>query len=186
MPVYEFYCPDCHTIYNFFSRRVDTQTRPMCPSCGRPELDRQASLFAISSGRADGDDAAGDDDLPPGMDEEKLMSAMASMAGELEHLDDEDPKQAALAMRKLFQASGLKMGDAMSEAIRRMEAGEDPDQIDAELGDALEQEDPFSAGGGKQTIEALKQMRRDLLPPKRDETWYPLQAPEPAQGTRQD
>lgn len=186
MPVYEFYCPDCHTIYSFFSRRVDTQTHPKCPGCGRPELDRQASLFAISSGRAESDDAADDEGLPPGMDEEKLMSAMASMAGELEHLDDEDPKQAALAMRKLFQASGLKMGDAMSEAIRRMEAGEDPDQIDAELGDALEQEDPFSAGGGRPSIEALKQMRRDLLPPKRDDTWYPLQATETAPEARPD
>ncbi len=50
MPVYEFYCPDCHAIFNFFSRRVDTETQPACPRCGRPELGRQASLFAISRG----------------------------------------------------------------------------------------------------------------------------------------
>ncbi|NEX20526.1 zinc ribbon domain-containing protein [Thiorhodococcus mannitoliphagus] len=186
MPVYEFYCPDCHRIYSFFSRRVDTETRPQCPSCGKPELDRQASLFAISSGRAESDDAAGDDALPAGMDEEKLMSAMASMAGELEHLDDEDPKQAAQVMRKLFQASGLKMGDAMSEAIRRMEAGEDPDQIDAELGDVLEEEAPFSAGGSRTSVEALKQMRRDLLPPQRDSAWYPLHGQEPTQEAPRD
>lgn len=175
MPVYEFYCPDCHAIYSFFSRRVDTETRPACPTCGRPDLGRQASLFAISSGRADSGDGDADDALPDGLDEDKLMNAFASMAGELEHLDEEDPKQAAQAMRKLFQASGLKMGDAMSEAIRRMEAGEDPDQIDAELGDVLEQEDPFSAGGGASAKEQLRQLRRDLLPPRRDDTWYPLQ-----------
>ncbi|MBK1720881.1 FmdB family zinc ribbon protein [Thiocystis violacea] len=176
MPVYEFYCRDCHTIYSFFSRRVDTLTHPACPRCGRAELDRQASLFAISSGRAEGGESA-DDSLPAGMDEEQLMNALASMSGELENLDEDDPKQAALAMRKLFQASGLKPGDAMSEAIRRMEAGEEPDQIDAELGDAIEQEDPFATSGGNRTLETLKQLRRDLLAPTRDETWYPLHAP---------
>ncbi len=174
MPVYEFYCPDCHAIYNFFSRRIDTVTHPNCPRCGRAELDRQASLFAIGSGR--GEDAGGSDDpLPAGMDEAKLMNAFAAMAGELEHLDEDNPRQAAQAMRKLFEATGLKLGDGMAEAMRRMEAGEDPDQIDAELGDLLDQEDPFATAGGVRTAEALKQLRRDLLPPARDDTWYPLQ-----------
>ncbi len=81
--------------------------------------------------------------LPAGVDEERMMQAFASMAGEMEHLDDSDPKQAAQLMRRLFDASGLKVSGSMAEAIRRMEAGEDPDQIDAELGDLLEQEDPL-------------------------------------------
>ncbi len=50
MPVYEFYCADCHTVYNFFSQSVNTAKRPTCPKCGRPELERRASLFAISKG----------------------------------------------------------------------------------------------------------------------------------------
>lgn len=175
MPVYEFYCPDCHAIFNFFSRRVDTGTRPACPRCGRPELGRQASLFAISRGRAQGGEDAGDEDLPAGLDEAKLMNAFASMAGELENLDQDDPKQAAQTMRKLFEATGLKLGDGMAEAIRRMEAGEDPDQIDAELGDVLDSEDPFGTVGAARTADALKQLRRDLLPAARDDTWYPLQ-----------
>lgn len=174
MPVYEFYCPDCHAIFNFFSRRVDTETQPACPRCGRPELGRQASLFAISRGGERGGEDAGEDALPSGMDEEKLMNAFASMAGELEHLDQDNPKQAAQAMRKLFEATGLKLGDGMAEAIRRMEAGEDPDQIDAELGDVLDAEDPFGEGSGSRTSDALKQLRRDLLPAARDDTWYPL------------
>lgn len=177
MPVYEFYCPDCHAIFNFFSRRVDTETQPACPRCGRPELGRQASLFAISRGREQGGEDAADEGLPAGLDEAKLMNAFASMAGELESLDQDDPKQAAQTMRKLFEATGLKLGDGMAEAIRRMEAGEDPDQIDAELGDVLDSEDPFGAGGAGRTADALKQLRRDLLPAARDDTWYPLQGP---------
>jgi len=38
MPIYEFYCEPCHTIYNFFSRSVNTGKRPACPKCGQGEL----------------------------------------------------------------------------------------------------------------------------------------------------
>ncbi|MCG6898068.1 MAG: zinc ribbon domain-containing protein [Thiocapsa sp.] len=176
MPVYEFYCPDCHAIFNFFSRRVDTETRPACPRCGRPDLGRQASLFAIRGAPDQEGGGAEGDGLPAGLDESKLMNAFASMAGELENLDQDDPKQAAQTMRRLFEATGLRLGDGMAEAIRRMEAGEDPDQIDAELGDVLDQEDLLGEEGGRRTAEALKQLRRDLLPAARDDTWYPLHA----------
>ena len=59
MPIYEFYCDDCHTIYSFFSRRVNTEKRPGCPDCSRSALTRQVSMF--SSPRS-GDDRA---DEPP-------------------------------------------------------------------------------------------------------------------------
>jgi putative FmdB family regulatory protein len=181
MPVYEFYCPDCHAIYSFFSRRIDTATRPDCPRCRRPALERQASLFAISRNRGETGDGSPDADLPEGVDEDKLMRAFASMAGDLEQLDENDPKQAARMMRRLFAESGLKLGDGMAEAIRRMEAGEDPDQIDAELGDVLENEDPFGAASlGKPGAERLKQLRRELLPPARDGNWYPLRPSGPS------
>ncbi len=183
MPVYECYCPDCHTIFSFFSRRVDTETRPNCPRCDRPRLSRQASLFAISKGRGDTDPKADASGLPDGVDEEAMMRAMSSMSGELEQLDDADPRQAARLMRRLFEAGGLTPGAGMAEAIRRMEAGEDPDAIDAELGDQLEQEDPFAPGGAPKGTggataggaAALRRLRRELLPAARDETWYPLQ-----------
>lgn len=176
MPVYEFYCPDCHAIYNFFSRKVDTETVPACPTCQRSQLERQASPFAISKGR--GEQAQDDDVLPAGMDEEKMMRALASMEGEFSGIDEDDPKQAARMMKRLFDATGLKMGDGMTEAMRRMEAGEDPDAIEAEMGDLLESEDPFAlgaSGGGK--LPDLKALRRDLLPPRRNDEWYPLRSP---------
>ena len=157
MPVYECYCPDCHTVFNFFSRRVDTSTRPACPRCGRPELGRQASVFAISKGRGDAAETSDDAGLPAGVDEERMMQAFAAMAGEMEGLDENDPKQAARMMRRLFDSTGLKLGDGMAEAIRRMEAGEDPEQIDAELGDVLEGEDPLAGlGGGTGGLDALR------------------------------
>jgi len=173
MPVYEFYCRDCHTVFNFFSRRVDTETRPDCPRCGRRGLERRASRFAISRGRTEREGEDGPE-LPAGLDEERMMQALSSMEGELGGIDEDNPKEAARLMRRLFNASGMRLGDGMAEAISRMEAGEDPEQIEAEMGDVLEQEDPFTAAGQGARLPSLAALRRQLLPPAHDETWYPL------------
>lgn len=168
MPIYEFYCKHCHTIYNFFSVRVNTSKTPVCPApdCTSQRLDRQVSLFSISKGRAEGE---GDDDLGD-VDEAKLEQAMMSLAGEVDKLDEDDPKQAAHMMRKLFDASGMRLGDSVEEAISRMEAGEDPDKIEQEMGDVLEEENPFSSKPKK----LLDDLRRKYLPPKVDEHLYEL------------
>lgn len=55
----------------------------------------------------------------------------------------------AHVMRKLMDTTGMNMGEGMEEAIRRMEAGEDPDKVEEELGDVLENEDPFATGENK-------------------------------------
>ena len=46
-------------------------------------------------------------------------------------------------MRKLSDMTGLNLGPGMEEALRRMEAGEEPEQVEAEMGDLLEEEEPF-------------------------------------------
>ncbi len=166
MPIYEYYCSDCHTIFNFFSRRVNTVTIPSCPKCGRAKLDRRMSIFSVSKGRKEGDDSPLGD-----IDESKMEQVMAALASEMEGVDDEDPKQAARLMRKLYDVTGLNLGTGMEEAIRRMEAGEDPDKIEEELGDVLEQEDPFST---KSKV-SLKALRREYLPPNVDKTLYDLE-----------
>lgn len=166
MPIYEFYCPDCHTVFKFLSRRVNTDKRPSCPRCERSDLERRVSLFAISKGRKDSDS----DEPLHDVDEGHIEKAMEAMAGEMEGLDEDDPRQAARVMRKLYDATGLQVGAGMEEAIRRMEAGEDPDKIEAEMGDVLEQEDPFAT----KAKSGLKHLSKQLLPPKKDDTLYDL------------
>jgi putative FmdB family regulatory protein len=166
VPIYEFYCVDCHTIFNFFSRRINTEKRPECPRCGRPQLERRLSVFAISKGRQE---EAGGEELPD-LDDDRLESAMESMASEFEGLDEDDPKAMSRTMRKLFDAAGMTMGAGMEEALRRMEAGEDPEQVEAELGETLESENPFEQKArGK-----VASLRRRLLPPRVDPTLYDL------------
>ena len=169
MPLYEFYCQDCHTIYNFFSPRINTEKRPDCPKCGRPELERRVSVFAISKNRPDtGDGEDGVDGMPDlsGLDEAKLERAMAMMAREAEGMDEDDPRQAAQLMRKLCDVTGMNFGEGMEEALARMEAGEDPEQVEAEMGDMFENMD-FSPSGAKK-------LRRALRAPARDETIYDM------------
>jgi tRNA/rRNA methyltransferase len=138
MPIYEFYCEGCNTIYNFFSKSVNTEKIPLCPRCKTIKLKRQMSVFATISGNKE----EADGDMPQ-IDEAKMEKAMAMLAGEAEKINEDDPRQAAMLMRKLSDAAGLSLGSGMEEALSRMEAGEAPDKIEAEMGDLLEGEDPF-------------------------------------------
>lgn len=166
MPIYEFYCADCHRLYNFLSRTPTSTKRPACPRCRRPRLERRASAFAISKGRPE---PAGGDDLAD-LDESKMEQAIASMAREAEGLDEDDPRQMAGVMRKLFDSTGMRLGRGMEEAMRRMEAGEDPDKIEEEMGDLLEQEEPILGTEGA----SLKSLHKRLRPPTVDDTLYEM------------
>ena len=163
MPIYEFYCKDCHTIFNFFSTTVNTKKVPGCPKCKNRKLTKQVSLFAVT-GRAEENSM---DDLP--IDESKMEQAMAMMAKEAENINEDDPRQAAKLMRKLTDMTGMELGRNMEEALSRMERGEDPEKIEAEMGDLMDDEEPFILPGkkggrlfGKKTA------------PKKDETLYDL------------
>lgn len=166
MPVYEFYCSDCHTIFNFLSRRVDTDKQPVCPKCGRPELPRLVSRFAISKGQKDEPAADG----LPDIDEAKLEKAMMGLAGEMEGMDENDPRQMARFMRRLSDATGMNLGSGFEEAMRRLEAGEDPEKLEEEMGDLFADENMdnlFSPQG-------IKGLKRKYTPPAHDDTLYTL------------
>jgi hypothetical protein len=90
------------------------------------------------------------------------------LAGEAQNINEDDPKQAANLMRKLTSMTGLELGSGMEEALRRMEKGEDPEQIEAEMGDMLENEDPFQLTAKKSARSAGRKA------PMRDDTLYDL------------
>jgi hypothetical protein len=149
-------------IFNFFSGTVNVEKQPSCPKCRKRKLDRQMSTFSSPRNRGE------EDDMPmPDMDESKMEHAMSLLAKEAEHVDENDPRQAANLMRKLTDMTGLDLGPGMEEALTRMEAGEDPEQIEAEMGDLLEEEDPFSF---KEKISKTAKKR----PPRIDEKLYYL------------
>lgn len=165
MPIYEFYCPDCHRIFSFLSRTIDTEKIPACPKCGRASLSRRVSPFAVISGGGSSEEGEGGmPDLP--IDEGKMERAMMALASEMEGADDNDPRAAAQFMKNFSNLTGLELNDSMKEALRRMEAGEEPETIEAEMGDLFAGDEmpfvmPGQKGAGKR-----------LAPPSRDETLY--------------
>jgi len=140
---------------------MNTKKIPQCPACGK-KLKKEVSLFAVT-GKAK-EPGSEMDDLP--FDESKMENAMASLAMDAENINEEDPRQAAQLMRKLSDMTGMELGDNMQEAIARMEAGEDPEAIEKEMGDLMESEDPFKLpekGGntGKKCVKVRGAPKRD-------------------------
>ncbi len=160
MPIYEFYCPDCHMIFSFHSPRVETEKRPDCPKCGRAGLERRVSLFSVVRGVAEEDDS-------PDMDEAAMERAVAALAGQEEAFDSEDPRKAARAMREFYRSGGLEMGPGAEEYLRRLEDGQDPEEVDREVGHLLDEEDPFAPRPGSRR-------RAGETPPVKDQKLYSL------------
>jgi putative FmdB family regulatory protein len=165
MPIYEFYCKQCHTVFNFFSGTVNTEKIPDCPRCRTSTLERKMSMFACT-GKAEKNNA-GMDDLP--LDESKMEKAMHMLEKEAGQINEDDPRQAANLMRRLSDMTGIRLGDGINEALDRLERGDDPDSIEAEMGDILENEDPFILPETKG-----KPLKNRPLTPHVDETLYDL------------
>ena len=161
MPIYEYFCPDCNTIFNFLSRRINTDKQPDCPRCGRKKIQKMMSTFATIG-------KANEENNPlAGMDEAKMEKAFEGLLREAENINEDDPRQMAGLMRKFSDKTGLSLGDQMEEALSRLEAGENPDQIEQEMGDLLDN-DGFS----------FEEMKKKVQPgakqPKRDDKLYEL------------
>lgn len=136
MPIYEFYCQTCHTVFSFFSGRIDTTRQPGCPRCGRQELPRRPSRFATlkHAGEEEGDPFAN-------FDESKLEGAMEALMGEAGDLENEDdPRAMGRLMRRFTDLSGLQMGDRMADFVSRLESGEDPDRLEKEMDSSMDDE----------------------------------------------
>jgi putative FmdB family regulatory protein len=111
MPIYEFFCGSCNMIYQFLVRTSGSEIRPACPRCGSIELERVMSTFSTSSRKSSGD------------------TSDTALAG----LDESDPKSMARAIRSMADEMGEDLGPELEEAISRLEAGEDPEEIERSL-----------------------------------------------------
>jgi putative FmdB family regulatory protein len=160
MPVYEFLCASCNRIFSFHSFKVATDKVPTCPKCGDQDLKRVPSRFGVS---AKAQSAKGGADAADGFDDPRMEREMMKFASELEGMDENDPRAMAAAVRRMTEIAGEPVTPAMEEMIRRLEAGEDPEKVEEELGDALEEEMGEEGGGGFSGA-----------PPTRDSGLYPM------------
>ncbi len=141
MPIYEFACPKCRRIFSFLAKRVNPGRVPVCPKCGNKKMSKQVSRFAMTKGlkepAAKTETAAGGPPMPD-LDDPRMARAMADMERDMEHLDENNPKHMAHLMKKMkdIMPPGT-MPKEMDIAIKRLEAGEDPEKIEADMGDVL-------------------------------------------------
>lgn len=169
MPIYEFYCHRCHMIMSFYARKQGITKSPTCPHCGDKNLTRVVSTFITL--RADRQKHSEDINFP--LNEAKMEKAIESLAQEAETIDEDNPQEAARIIKKFTQTAGLELGKGMQTALQRMEAGEEPEKIEEEMGNILEEEDPFILPDQKiQSSSSIKTNKRKAA--RRDSKLYDL------------
>jgi putative FmdB family regulatory protein len=148
MPIYEFACPKCRRIYSFLSKRVAPARLPACPKCGNKKMSKQVSRFALTrrlnEPAAKPGPESGEPPMPD-MDDPRVERAMMELERDMEHLDENNPRHMAHMMKKMKDL--MPPGSVPREldaAIKRLEAGEDPEKIEADMGDML---GDFMGGG---------------------------------------
>ena len=150
MPIYEFACPRCRRIYSFLSQRVNPGRPPVCPKCGSKKMSKQVSRFALTRGLAESAVPTESGEPPmPDLDDPRVERAMMELERDMEHLDENNPRHMAHMMKKMKDL--MPPGSVPKEldvAIKRLEAGEDPEQIEADLGDVLGDFMGGETGGG--------------------------------------
>lgn len=138
MPIYEYYCPDNHTIYQFYAKTLaQGKTVPKCPQNPRFRMQKIVSQFAVTSGGKS--DAAPSAETAPGSggdpaEDAKMEAAMGAMEREFSNVDENDPKAMARMMRRMSELTGEKIDGEMEEVVRKLEEGTDPEALEEQLG----------------------------------------------------
>lgn len=160
MPIYEYYCPDNNTIYQFFAKTLaQGKLVPKCPDNPKYRMQKAVSAFAVkTSGKKSDDSAEGIDGAPGAADaaggdpaeDARMEAAMNAMEGEFANVDENDPRAMGRMMRRMAELTGEKIDGEMEEVVRKLEEGADPEKLEEELGGAFPDEgggdDPYGEG----------------------------------------
>ncbi len=121
MPIYEYYCASCNRIFSFLVRNVRGHGPPSCPRCGRPRLERRPSRFTPARGHSAPADSA---EANEGTADRRILARM---------------------MREIGREAGERFDPRFEEALDRVERGEDPEQVEADMESVLHD------GGGSES-----------------------------------
>jgi len=80
----------------------------------------------------------GEEGPMPDFDDPRMERAMMELERDMEHMDENNPKHMAHMMRKMkdIMPPGA-VPKELDTAIKRLEAGEDPEKIEEDMGDVL-------------------------------------------------
>lgn len=122
MPVYEYRCRDCNRQFSRFFWRIADAEGTRC-RCGSTNLEQLVSRVAMHRS------------------EESRLEDLSDL-DQWGDLENADPRTMGRMMRKLGDELGEDLGPEFDEVVGRLEAGEDPEEIEKSMGDA------FGGGGG--------------------------------------
>ena len=182
MPIYEYYCPDNHRVYQFFAKTLaQGGSVPKCPDNPAYRMVKTLSAFAVvkKSGKDAGGEAAasGTPFDPPGGEGggSRADAAMAAMEREFANVDENDPRAMGRMMRRMAEATGEKIDGEMEEVVRKLEEGTDPEALEEQLGDEMPGagDDEGEGTGGLPAPEPRETRQRARRgPPVRDPKLY--------------
>lgn len=124
MPAYEYQCMACTrhvTIYQSYKDYGRQLVR--CPKCGSRKLERRIGRVRVARS------------------EESRIESLSD-AGAWGDVDENDPRSLARMMRKMGKETGEEMPPEMDEVVDRLEAGENPEEIEKSMPD-------LGMGGGE-------------------------------------
>ena len=113
-------------------------------------MSKQVSRFAMSRGLKEPVAATDAAEGPePNLDDPRVERAMMELERDMEHMDENNPRHMAHMMRKMkdLMPPGT-MPKELDVAIKRLEAGEDPEKIEEDMGDVLSEFMGGEEGGG--------------------------------------
>ncbi|ACB76456.1 hypothetical protein [Opitutus terrae] len=159
MPIYEYYCPDNHTIYQFYAKTLaQGQQIPKCPDNPRYRMTKLVSPFAVTGKKKESDQPA-NPASPAGTgtdsaEDARMEAAMGAMEREFANVDENDPRAMARMMRRMSELTGEKIDGEMEEVVRKLEEGADPDSLEEELGgeppcSMPDPDEPYGGMGGE-------------------------------------
>ncbi len=137
MPIYEYYCQENHTIYQFYAKTLaQGKLVPKCPDNPRFKLRKLVSAFAVTKGGKGDETGEPKPTAAPGdaAEDARMEAAMGAMEKEFSGIDENDPKAMARMMRKMSDMTGEKIDGEMEEVVRKLEEGADPDSLEEQLG----------------------------------------------------
>jgi len=120
VPIYEYRCHDCRRRVSIFWRTFSDAEggAPACPRCGGTKLTRLVSRVRVVRS------------------EESRLEGMADF-DDLPDFDEGDPRSMGRWMRKMSAEMGEDLGPEFDEVVGRLEAGEDPEEIEKSMPDLM-------------------------------------------------
>jgi|ERR1051326_8185689 hypothetical protein len=135
MPIYEFYCPEHNTIYQFFAKTLaQAKVVPKCPEDPTHPLQKVVSNFAVTRGGKNADEVTPTSSGIGTAEDAKREAAMGALESEFANVDENDPRAMGRMMRRMAELSGEKIEGEMEEVVRKLEEGADPDALEEQLG----------------------------------------------------